>query len=133
MHPQQFHGHEFKRQQQFSFICKEQIDVATLELDDEIGIFVFRIAVVAWSDFEGQVEAGIADDLVEERFDARSGLVNRVLSRQAFFLPSLCEVGGVLITMLGVEVLLKNHCCAMPTTLLVSQYNTSPLDADQKK
>src|SRR5436305_14826914 len=36
-------------------------------------------------------------------------------------------------TTTGESVLLKNHCCAMPTTLPVSQYNTSPADCEYKK
>jgi hypothetical protein len=88
VHPQQLHRHQFHRQQQFGLIGQQQIDIAAMELYHQIRVFKLRSALVTRPDLKSQIEACIGDHLVEERFDARSGFVNRILSRQAFFLPS---------------------------------------------
>ena len=133
MHPEQLHGHQFHRQQQLCLVGEQHVDVVALELYHQIRVLKLGVALVSRTNLERQIKTSVGDDLIEERFDARSGFVNRILCRQPFFLPSLELFEAWTRTVLSGAVLLKNHCCAIPTTLLVSQYNTRPLEADQKK
>ena len=133
VHTEQLHGDQFQSQQQFSLVGQQHVDIAAVELHHQIRVLKLGVALVARSDLKRKIKTCAGDDLIEERFDARSGFVNRILCRQAFFFPSLEVIAGVFNTVFSGAVLLKNHCWAMPTTLLVSQYNTSPEEADQKK
>jgi hypothetical protein len=126
-------GDEFQGKQELGSICQQQFDVSPFEFYDNVGIFEVRMAVIAGFNAEIELEAGPGDDLTEKLLDPRAGIVNRILGIQARFLPSLAIAFFVAAASTGAAVLLKNHCWAMPTILPVSQYNTSPLDAFQKK
>jgi hypothetical protein len=136
MHSQHFLRDQFQGEQQFGAIRQQHFHVFALKFDEEIGVFKLRIAGIAGLQPESQMKARAVDDLPEELLNPGASFVNRVLLRQARFLPSFDDVMdffGAAAIARGPAVLLKNHCCAMPTKLLDSQYNTSPLDAGQKK
>src|SRR5580704_10334714 len=104
--PQRFLRYQFERQQQLRPICQQQFHVAALEFGDNV---------------------------TKKLLDPRTSFMHRILGIQALFLPSLAIAFLAAATSTGPAVLLKNHCWASPTILPVSQYNTSPLDKDQKK
>jgi len=136
VHAQHFLRDQFEREQKLGAVAEEEIDIGALEFYDQIRVFKIRVAVVAGLQPETQTKAGIVDDAPKELLDPGTRFVNRILLTQARFLPSLRDgiafLAGIAAGA-GPAVLLKNHCCAMPTKLLVSQYNTRPLDAGQKK
>ncbi len=126
--------HQFQREQKLGPIGQQQIHVGTLELDDDVGVFEIRMAVVSGFDGKVQIELPIGDHLTQKLLDPGTSFINRILGIQALFLPSFTIAFFAAATAsTGAAVLLKNHCWASPTTLPVSQYNTSPLDAYQKK
>ena len=85
---QNFLRHQFEREQELRAIVQQQVDVAALELDDEIGVFEVRMTVVAGFDGEVQIELAVGDDLTEKLLDPGTSFVNRILWIQALFLPS---------------------------------------------
>src|SRR5580692_2132560 len=131
--PQRFLRYQFERQQQLRPICQQQFHVAALEFDDNVRVFKIRMAVISGFDGEVQIELAAGDNLTKKLLDPRTSFMHRILGIQALFLPSLAIAFLAAATSTGPAVLLKNHCWASPTILPVSQYNTSPLDACQKK
>src|SRR5580658_3271315 len=125
---------QFQSEQELRTVSQQQLHVAASELDENVRIFEVRVTVVAGLDRELQIEPAIGDDLTEKLLDPGTSLVNRILGIQALFLPSFAiTFFATARASTGAAVLLKNHCWASPTMLPVSQYNTTPLDRDQKK
>lgn len=115
VHAQGFLRDVFEGEQKLGAVAQDEIDVIALKLDDDVGGFKFRIAPVSGFEREFQRQTGIFNYPTEKLFDPGTGLINRIFGLQAFFLPSLM---GVRPGVAG-AVLLKNHCCATPTMLLV--------------
>ena len=76
---------------------------------------------------------------LQKLLDPGTGFLNRILGIQARFLPSFGSFSLPLFRLrrarasTGARRLIEKQLLRHPTKLLVSQYNTSPLDADQKK
>ena len=127
--PQRFLRHQLERQQQFGAISQQQIHIRAGEFHQNVGIFEIRIGMIPGANGELQIEPGVRANLAKEIFDSRTRFFNRIFRTQARFLPLIFPVAGSAgAAITGTVVLLKNHCCAIPKILLVSQYNTSPLD-----
>ena len=124
----------FEGQQELGAIAQDQIDIVTVKLNDKIGSFKIRTALVAGFQFEPEIQMRIGNDLAEKFFDPRTGFLNRIFGLQLFFLPSLTIIAPfifasfIFASMVTPDnavpgtagaVLLKNHCSATPTKLLV--------------
>lgn len=115
VHAERFLGNVFEGEEKLGAIAEDEVDVFAVEFDDEIGSFKLGIGLVAGFEGEGKIETGVGDDSPQKFLNARAGFVNRIFGLQAFFLPSLM----ILTPGVTGAVLLKNHCCATPTMLLV--------------
>lgn len=128
-HAQSFHGQKFERQQNFGLIRQQKIHFGAFEFHQQIGIFQIRMQVLAFQDFERQIQVHIIEDHFEKIRYALAGRGDSIflfvhLYYLPFFLTGAGRGGGG-----GAGIIrFTAHCCAIPTKLLVSQYNTSPAE-----
>lgn len=127
--PQHFLCYQFQSEQKLGAVAQQQIHIRTPELDENIGVLKIRVAVIARLNRESQMKPGVPDNPAKKSFNSWTRFLYRILGTQTLFLPlPFCGRRATGVPLTGTNVLLKNHCCAMPTRLPVSQYNTSPLD-----
>ena len=126
---QSFHGQKLERQQHFRFIRQQKVDVRPGEFYQQIGIFKIGMEVLAFQNVKGKFQPHVANDHVEKLADPESsgfncvGLLVHLLYLPFFFTAAGGGGGG------GAGIIrFTDHCCAIPTKLLVSQYNTRPLE-----
>ena len=130
MEAKSFLGDQFESEQKLRPIGEEQIHIRSGKFHGQIGVFEVRVRLVSRLNGEFEIEACAGNHLVEKPLDPGAGFFHRKLWIQARFLPSFgiifCDDFGAGAATSGTAVLLKNHCCAMPTTFEVNQYITNP-------
>ena len=130
-HAERFHGEKLHRQHQFSFIRQQQIHVRARELHQQVRIFQIRMQMLALENFVFDIEIQMVEYHVQEILNAGPRQIDGVLLVVHVSQPLDFFFAAILGTSAGGGVgmlLLTNHCCKIPTKLLVNQYNTRPLD-----
>ena len=89
MHAQRFLRYVFEGEEKLSAIAQNQIDIVAMELDDQVGSFKVRVALISRLQREREVETRIVNNLPQKFFDPGTGFLNRVFGLQFFFLLSL--------------------------------------------
>lgn len=128
-HPQHFHSQMLESHQQFGTILQQKLGIRSLKFHHDFGVLEIGVYVLPFRDFERQSEAGILKNRLEKALNTWTYAGNLILFLVHPYLFEIffCWIFGASITGAGVYLLIKN-CCAMPTRLPVSQYNTRPLD-----
>ncbi len=130
-HPQHLHGELFERKQHFRLVGEQKLDIRSRKFHHHFRILEVGMPRLPAADLKLQREAGVRDHLIQKLADARIYARERVLLFVHPLPPFLRFGATTASTGCGAGtgmLLLINHCCAIPTTLLVNQYNTRPLD-----
>lgn len=119
MHSQHFLRHQLEAQKQFGLVGEKQFDISAFEFDGDIGILEIGIGIIAGLNDEIEFKTGIVDGPAKKLLDSRSCLFQGKSVTHAVFRPfGTGFLAGAAVGS-GGAVLLKNHCCAMLTRLLV--------------
>ena len=119
MHSQHFLRHQFEAKKQFGFVGEKQLDIRAFEFDGDIGVLEIGVGVAPGLDKEIELKTGIVDGLAKELFDSRTCFFQGKSAAHAVFRPFGVGLLAGTVAGKGGAVLLKNHCCAMLTRLLV--------------
>ena len=117
-----FLRHQFEREQQLRPVRQQEFHIRAGESHHHFGIFEIGMDMLAFGNLEAHVKTRVLNNSTQEGFNGRSDTRDGILflvQRYFFFF-------GASMTGAGVYLLIK-YCCAMPTKLPVSQYNTRPL------
>ena len=131
-HFQHFLRQLLQSKQGLAFVGHQARDVRTLELHDQSRPLEIGLYLIAVIEVEVDIEICCVQDAVEEVFNLIPDGGDVVFSfAHEFWTPGyfFFLAGGAAGTTGETKALLKKYCWKMPTTLPVSQYNTSPLDA----
>lgn len=119
VHPEHFLRHQFEAEKELGAIRQQQLHIAPAEFHGEVGVFEIGVRVSPWLDDEVEVETGILNRLPQKLLDAGTCLLQGKSAAHAVFRPfGLGFLAGAAVGS-GGAVLLKNHCCAILTRLLV--------------
>ena len=125
-----FHRQVLQRQQEFGLVGQKQIHVFAREPHHDVGVLEIRMRSLAFAHLKIQRKPSQFDHVIQKIFDVGPYFGDRIFFfRQNQFLPFLLEPALGVSTAGADMVLFRIHCCAIPTTLPVNQYSTSPADA----
>ena len=128
---QRLHRDVLERQQQFGAIGQQQVYIVAREPDNQFRIFDFGVRGIPCGNLEIQfkspaLKTGRRNCSILGPVSA--GVYLASLKGYFLLLLFLTSFAGTGTSGLGTN-LFNSHCCAIPTKLPVSQYNTSPLEA----
>jgi len=129
-HAEHLHGEVLEGEQQFRPVGKQQFYIRTGEAHHNLRVLEVRVRVFRCGYLVLQPQAGTGQQRRKKPPDAGADGIHGVLgSIHGYFFAVFLrlEAGGGATTGAGM-VLLKNHCWPIATRLLVSQYNTRPLE-----
>ena len=78
-HSQSFHGELFQGQKKLGFIAQQEVHIGTTEANHQIRILKIGMKVLAFAHFEIQIEPSEPEGILQELFNAWTGLLKRVL------------------------------------------------------
>jgi hypothetical protein len=119
MHSQHFLRHQFEAQKQLGLVGEKQFDIAALEFDGEVGALEIWVGIAAGFDEEVELKTGVVYGPAKKFFNSWTCFVQGKSAAHAVFRPFGVGLLAGTVAGKGGAVLLKNHCCAMLTRLLV--------------
>jgi len=119
VHPQHLLRHQLEAKKQLGFIGEKQFDIGALEFDGDIGVLEIGVGIPAGLNDEIELKTGIVEGPAKKLFDSRTCFFQGKSAAHAVFRPFGVGLLAVTAAGKGGAVLLKNHCCAMLTRLLV--------------
>ena len=119
MHSQHLLRDQLEAEQQFCLVGEKQFDIIAFEFDGEVGVLEIGIGIATGLDDEIEVKTGVVNGPAKKFLDARTCFFQGKSVAHAVFRPfGMGFLAGAAVGS-GGAVLLKNHCCAMLTRLLV--------------